>query len=307
MSLARLHEIAPPPDEPVLARGDWAALERELGASLPPDYKDLIHSYGHGCFGDFLYISSPFATDNNSLLERAKVTLEQGRENIVADANPFAVFPDPGGQFPWAHTSNGDRIYWLTQGPVEQWKIVVWECRAPVHSVHSCRTTDFLARLLSGTLACPILGEASKDMIDPTFSQYRLNVRVSIYFTYVERPYQDRLQRVMVGLKAKGIRKGAFFRDGYYQCEFWLHEFGALARYSDNMSYGSSIELVVPPAAETQFSEAIRRIREELGAQIWDVHTSGRPETWDEFPRRPSKPSHDELDASRWTEDFWKH
>jgi SMI1-KNR4 cell-wall len=66
--IAKLMEILPPPANPVAAASasDWATVEKDLGLTLPDDYKDFITLYGYGYFGgDFLTIHSPLSHREN--------------------------------------------------------------------------------------------------------------------------------------------------------------------------------------------------------------------------------------------------
>ncbi|MEV5607268.1 hypothetical protein [Streptomyces sp. NPDC052225] len=55
-SLARLTGLLPPPQ--ATPRG-WAAVEEQLGAELPQDYKELVDTYGSGLFDDSVGLLEP--------------------------------------------------------------------------------------------------------------------------------------------------------------------------------------------------------------------------------------------------------
>jgi hypothetical protein len=72
-------------------------------------------------------------------------------------AAPYPAYPETGGVLPWAQTDNGDVVYWLTEGSSDSWPIVLIEARHGSHEEYTLSTTEFLARLLAGTLNSKIL------------------------------------------------------------------------------------------------------------------------------------------------------
>lgn len=63
-ALQSLKTIAPPPNVPNEAQGDWEQVESTIGLTLPEDYKNLITEYGTGRFSDFLMHSTLFMQTN---------------------------------------------------------------------------------------------------------------------------------------------------------------------------------------------------------------------------------------------------
>jgi len=162
MSLAELRAIAAPPTAPQ-GTGDarrWAAVEQRLGLRLPPDYRDLVDTYGAGRFGNFITVFTPFV-DNGyvNLLTQDTLALDAYRvmRADFPETAPDPVYPEPGGVLPWAQTDNGDVVYWRTDGPSERWPVVVIESRFGMHEQYTLTTTAFLAKLLDGTLGSEIL------------------------------------------------------------------------------------------------------------------------------------------------------
>src|SRR5258708_11837030 len=43
----------------------------------------------------------------------------------------YPLFPEPGGQLPWASTGDGDQLCWLTGGEPDNWPAVEWNIRDP--------------------------------------------------------------------------------------------------------------------------------------------------------------------------------
>lgn len=150
--LDRLARLVPPPAAPVGASGDWEAVERELGVSLPADYRALVTTYGYGMFDDFLEVLTPFSRPGERLMDFGLGTMLQTmRDNRAAGVPiPYPLWPEPGGLLPWGMTSNADWCYWITtpSGQPDRWRIFVdahgdwWEHPGPL--------TAALVDILSG-------------------------------------------------------------------------------------------------------------------------------------------------------------
>lgn len=65
---------------------------------------------------------------------------------------PFALYPEPGGLFPWGLTDNGDRLYWLTEGEPNSWVSIIYESRGPRYDRHAIGCCEFLRRWVAGDL-----------------------------------------------------------------------------------------------------------------------------------------------------------
>jgi hypothetical protein len=175
VSIAELRRLAPAPAWP-LGSGDeqrWLLAENKLGLRLPTDYKDLVQTYGSGRFGNFLTVFTPFVSDGYvNLLTQDTLALDAYREVRAAlpHAAPYPAYPEPGGVLPWAQTDNGDVVYWLTEGPSDSWPIVVIEARHGSYEQYALSTTEFLARLLEGTLNSRILPARLGGNVSPRFA-----------------------------------------------------------------------------------------------------------------------------------------
>jgi len=148
-----------PPRAPESATGDWAAVETELGTTLPVDYKALIGLYGSGAFIDFLGLYNPFDVRKTVALAPNIHSMGEANRTILAlspDYLPHPPFPAPGGLLPFASTSSAHYLYWVTNGPPDKWPVVV-------HLVRSGKPAEtyplglgrFLEEWLDGTLRSP--------------------------------------------------------------------------------------------------------------------------------------------------------
>jgi hypothetical protein len=159
MSLHELTGILSSPESPREAHGDWQAIERTLGATLPTDYHDFIEAFGSGKIDDFIVILNPFSSNRfNNLVQRANRDMDDFRQSKskFPQYYPHDVFPNPGGLLPVGSTDNGDLICWETKGPSDEWSIVVYDTRAADHSSHDGPITNFITALLNTSVRCPV-------------------------------------------------------------------------------------------------------------------------------------------------------
>lgn len=149
----------------------WSMVETQLGYNLPNDYKSYIDHFGSGYIDRFIWIYNPFASKpsmNLSLMvERQRKALHEIKEQIP-DAVPYKIHPEDGGLLACGFTANGDRIYWLTEGREEDWKVVVNESRGPDWEVHGMGIVEFLCKIISKETTCGIFPD-NVPSEDPSF------------------------------------------------------------------------------------------------------------------------------------------
>lgn len=157
---------------------DWPVIERILGMRLPDDFKDLINTYGTGCFLQFICLLSPFAPFNSpfNLLSGDTIRLlrayEEGRKEYPQYAPPFPAYPHSTGLFPWATTPNGDTLFWLREGDPNQWGVVVCDSRLSERYDYFCTgAANFLCQLMLGKLKLKVFPEGLLSM-GATFTPY---------------------------------------------------------------------------------------------------------------------------------------
>jgi hypothetical protein len=154
--LKALRKLMPPPSRPVEAVGNWQAIEKKLGTSLPEDYKQFVKTYGCGKVGNFIRIFNPFASSKHvNLLKQCAWILPYYRklENTSPKINPYPIFPAPGGILPWGCSDDADEFFWRTTGEPDQWSIVVHD-RSTCESVAFERIglVSFLTKLVARRL-----------------------------------------------------------------------------------------------------------------------------------------------------------
>ncbi|MEV0975052.1 SMI1/KNR4 family protein [Microtetraspora glauca] len=143
-------------------------MEDEVGLTFPSDYREWLTRYTEVQLDGFLYIIHPGGRPEKSALTQAREMLDPlvfvtedldpiwlvGDQGGGAEVNPFPVYPNPGGLYPWGVTDNGDTCLWLTDQDPEKWTVVItdgadwWQFKGSF--------SDFLVGLLKGLAVCPI-------------------------------------------------------------------------------------------------------------------------------------------------------
>src|SRR4051812_48293348 len=97
--LERLKKLVPPPASPkgVGSPAQWERTERTFAISLPPDYREFVHTYGN-FFGDFYIIHTPAKGEYTNI-----VTYLHRLQGFWRDDAPYRPYPAPSGLLPWAH------------------------------------------------------------------------------------------------------------------------------------------------------------------------------------------------------------
>jgi|JI8StandDraft_2_1071088.scaffolds.fasta_scaffold145507_1 hypothetical protein len=163
MSIAELLAVVPPPlSGTSVAANKWSDVEREIGTSLPSDYKAFIDQYGLGKLDDFIVVFTPY-DENPHINLRIQIKRQLDALKQLGEWGeelPYPLYPEPDGLLPFGATDNGDVLYWLTSGTPERWSVVVNESRAPDYDHHDCSMTTFLAEVISGQRRCSIFPQS---------------------------------------------------------------------------------------------------------------------------------------------------
>ncbi|HRG94663.1 MAG TPA: SMI1/KNR4 family protein [Polyangiaceae bacterium] len=281
--LSRLRALAPPPAQPTASRGDFAEVEAELGAPLPPDWKALIEAYGYGTFVDFLHLWSPFFAPC-TMASQARATLDADRQLARAwkKAVPFALFPEPDGALPWANTDNGDVLYWLTWGPPEEWPVAVWSPRGGERTdLVEGGAVEFLVGWLGGARVCPLFPpdrdyRAPEARPRPCFDVWRERTHVSLALEVAvgsagggagAGTYARRLEALVAGLGPVESR-GAYGDEDSEQRQVHLLAADGAWRVTYDTVYGHQVRLAAPPAELAAARARITSIFEGLGLRV---------------------------------------
>ncbi|MDI2128822.1 hypothetical protein [Yinghuangia seranimata] len=149
-----LQELAlyvPPPVEPWLGPASWDDLYQALGSTLPRDYVDLMTLYGAGHWGNWLRMYTPLRLDGQGLVEQWR------QRQLAFEAYPGlggvqAVWPEPGGDLPFASTSDGDRLVWQCIGDPNDWPLLMRPRHAPTGPPLGASLPEVLLLWLRGDL-----------------------------------------------------------------------------------------------------------------------------------------------------------
>jgi hypothetical protein len=158
-----LKKIVTPPNTPTNngSLEQFAEIEIELGLQFPSDYKELIVTYGDGCWQGFWYLLNPFTKNTNlNLIAQASREGASGYDILSAEraekemevSYPHAIWPDENGLFPWGITDNGGRFFWVTGGNPAQWPIIYYPSRDPDFQKYEMRIFELVLGAVSGTL-----------------------------------------------------------------------------------------------------------------------------------------------------------
>ncbi len=129
--IADLLTLVPPSRHFVPLEG-LADAEKELGTSLPADYRAIVEIYGAGAFVDFLRVAGPqwIVGEGMKVLDSERSSRAQFPSQM-----PFAIWPEPGGLLAFGTTDNGNRLFFETMGKPDTWRVIVWASRDEQHDV----------------------------------------------------------------------------------------------------------------------------------------------------------------------------
>lgn len=292
MHLANLMALAPPPAEPIMARGDWGRIEGQIGRSLPADFKALIATYGSGSFGEFLNPINPLR-DGGIGFEWADQHIlahERGLRRDSPRSYALPIYPEPGGILPWATTDNGDTLFWLTWGDPDGWGVLHQEARGDDRVLYPFRAVEFLARWLAGELCGPLLPDLGGDPACVFFRPPRERETATIYFDHAEETFERRFAALLTHFgPARVARRGTDT-----QRHFFLGPANDAATYTElGGGFGAWLSMLFVVEEADRFHDLIRRIPTQLGWPIRHVHASRRL-GWTDIARS-EKPSRSDL------------
>jgi SMI1-KNR4 cell-wall len=148
-AVEELAKLVPPPPIPVEAPIDWPRAEQSTGLRFPRDYRDLMDTYGVGCFDEFIWLLHPSLPDSYLELGRR---MEVFREALRESQGTEPDQPNPEELIPWAFTENGDVCYWISvpRSEPDEWMVAVNESRGPAWDHFDKGAGNWLVSVLSG-------------------------------------------------------------------------------------------------------------------------------------------------------------
>jgi len=148
----RLAELIPPatPRRP----RDWADAERQLGTSLPDDYKELVETYGGGVFDETIWLLDPECPDGDyNLLGQATERAAVLADLWQIEAKPTELQGPETQILPWGYVDDsGMYLYWLRRPGLtpSEWTVILNEGRGPEWEHHATQCTPYLLSILTG-------------------------------------------------------------------------------------------------------------------------------------------------------------
>lgn len=154
-SLAKLITLVPPPAQPTAAKGDWAAVEADLGFSLPEDYKSFVSLYGSGSISRIIVVGNPFlrAISARRYWENW-VDIYRDKASYGIEI-PYDLYPNCPGLLPCGSYLDSDIINWLTDKDLNQWRLLYYGRGQGFFDLGSTSLTEFLVQVLTGTAPLP--------------------------------------------------------------------------------------------------------------------------------------------------------
>lgn len=136
-------------------------MEKSLGTPLPSDYKQVMTAYGSGIFNDLFWLFNPIShSDRLNLISQAHgsgtdyphLKCYEHAKAVWPERCPFPAYPEPGGLLPLGGDTNGGYAFWLTEGPPDDWTLVLYPHGFFELERHPMPLTGFLTLWLSGHL-----------------------------------------------------------------------------------------------------------------------------------------------------------
>jgi hypothetical protein len=278
VAVDRLVSLVPPPASPVDADGDWRRVQRLLGVALPGEFRVLLGRYGVGSFDDITLLT-PFDTHPQGVFdlvehaERLIPWFEDLREDSPADF-PFPLYPEPGGLLPWATTSVGTDLCWLTEGRPDRWPTAVWNVRGG-GSRYDLGAVDLLHDYLSGRLRIERLGPPPAV---PWFDPYRQRREVRLSVAGSDLPYAERVRTLRDHLAPTADRGSSVDSLGRRQDRFKAVERDWLLTYYELGYQPDGITIAFPPEDDDDARNLIVTAVQAMGSRVLHVHASGHAE-----------------------------
>ncbi|WP_405600765.1 SMI1/KNR4 family protein [Streptomyces sp. NBC_01410] len=265
-SLAR---FVAPPARPIDARGDWTVAESTLSVRLPEDYKRLVETYGWGEFCDFLYLRTPFGTNEHNGVE-----WQSGRLSGAPDRDrgryPYPLHPARGGLLIWGTTMDADRLCWLTAGDPQGWPVVVWD-RDGDYETFAMGAAEFIEGWAGGRVTSRLLGDMEADLA-PWFNAFRPRIHRCIRLSKGTLTYRERL-RILREALAPTVDRGSWRseHDEMGQDHFATVNSDWLLTYDTDRPH--QIRVGFPPEDMEQVRQRLFAAVRLLGCEVLEITT----------------------------------
>lgn len=159
--------VVPPPSTPNvrMTQADWMQIFTHMGTRLPGDFAAAYERYGEGHFFSHSHKSSAYLSlcagtmsmQYLNFVPRRLSDLRVQKEKRPKSV-PLPLYWEPGGLLPWATAGNQIDLCWQVRGElVDNWHVVVLRAAQGEHQVFEMSAMQFLARVITGKISCPLL------------------------------------------------------------------------------------------------------------------------------------------------------
>lgn len=150
--LHHLVTLCPPPSHPASA-GRGAT--RQPTQVVPASHRELIHTYGAGCFDEFLWVFADGAPNSDldiaeSTHQLRSILRDKAPNQLSHVLNEYQCAPDHLVQ--WGVTDNADVLAWIAVGEPESWPTVIIQAGQLGAVVSPTSSTATVLHLLTGSL-----------------------------------------------------------------------------------------------------------------------------------------------------------
>ncbi|AUI60423.1 SMI1/KNR4 family protein [Amycolatopsis sp. BJA-103] len=111
---------------------DWEFVERELGTSLPDDYKQLLSRFPSGSYRNAIWVRNPIdaRVDLSDYIEndvRSVIDVIGDEEMTYLDDADYRLFPEREGLLPWGDDLQGGMFCWVTgRSEPDHWPVAYY-------------------------------------------------------------------------------------------------------------------------------------------------------------------------------------
>lgn len=149
-ALLDLTSLCPPPAD---SSPSGVGRSDPMNVGIPDGHRELVLTYGVGCFDEFLWIFSVDAENENlNIGSRTAVARDMlhGKE-ITALREALAEYQSaPEDLIQWGVTDSGDSLLWVPVGDSEGWPTVVLQAGQLDFAISPRSSTGLILDLLSG-------------------------------------------------------------------------------------------------------------------------------------------------------------
>jgi hypothetical protein len=121
---------------------------------LPKEIVDFGKRYGTGMFGDNVEVFNPFSSKYLQHVETFRDCYCDLKRTEGDEFIPYAIYPQNPGLLVCGSDVNGHSMFWLTEGPPDEWPLVLMSRHDNSFERLEMSLTTFLAKVFSGAIDC---------------------------------------------------------------------------------------------------------------------------------------------------------